>query len=172
MPISFIFRYLESFFVVLYLVFFSLSGKRAQRQQLPTNWVSVSVSVMRRQNPLPHLQNDVWRKKGEWNVRQFLRSQPSLCGFWHAYEFCVTQTFHSFWGILTFFHTSLLRSDETLFCFPKLNTMEITIVGILLGTGPHMRCITRKCQALRFSHPANRNRLGNPVCTALLHLVT
>ena len=28
-----------------------------------------------------------------WNVRLFLRSQPILYGFWHAYKFCVTQTF-------------------------------------------------------------------------------
>ena len=31
-----------------------------------------------------------------WNVRIFLRSHPILYGFWHAYKFCVTQTFCSF----------------------------------------------------------------------------
>ena len=38
-----------------------------------------------------------------WNVWLFLRSHPILYGFWHAYKFCVTQTFRSFWPIVTFF---------------------------------------------------------------------
>ena len=42
-----------------------------------------------------------------WNVRLFLRSHPILYGFWHAYKFCVTQTFRSFWPIVTFFRKGL-----------------------------------------------------------------
>ena len=38
-----------------------------------------------------------------WNVRLFLRSNPIFYGFWHAYKFCVTQTFRSFWPIVNFF---------------------------------------------------------------------
>ena len=38
-----------------------------------------------------------------WNVRLFLRSHPTLYGIWHAYKYCVTQTFGSSWRIVTFF---------------------------------------------------------------------
>ena len=47
-----------------------------------------------------------------WNVRLFLRSHPILYGFWHAYKFCVTQTFRSFWRMVTFFRKGLLQSGE------------------------------------------------------------
>ena len=70
-----------------------------------------------------------------WNVRLFLRSHPILYGFWHAYKFCVTQTFRSFWTIVTFFCKGLLRSGDTVACFPKLITMEITVGALLLGMG-------------------------------------
>ena len=73
-----------------------------------------------------------------WNVRLFLRSHPILYGFWHVYKFCVTQTFRSFWPIVTFFRKGLLRSGDTVPCFPKLITMEITVGALLLGMGPHI----------------------------------
>ena len=59
-------------------------------------------------------------KTTAWNVRLFLRSHPILYGFWHAYKFCFTQTFRSFWPIVTFFRKGLLRSGDTVPCFPKL----------------------------------------------------
>ena len=60
-------------------------------------------------------------KKNCWNVRVFLRSPPIyiLYGFWHAYKFCVTQTFRSFWPIVTFLCKGLLRSGETVPCLSK-----------------------------------------------------
>ena len=77
-----------------------------------------------------------------WNVRLFLRSHPILYRFWHAYKFCVAQSFRSFWPIVTFFRKGLLRSSDTIPCFPKLITMEITFGALLLGMGPHIRALT------------------------------
>ena len=54
-----------------------------------------------------------------WIVRLFLQSHPILYGFWHAYNFCVTQTFRSFWPIVTFFRKGLLRSCENVPVFPS-----------------------------------------------------
>ena len=44
-----------------------------------------------------------------WNVRLFLRSNPILYGFWHAYKSCVTQTFLLFSPTVTFFRKCRLR---------------------------------------------------------------
>ena len=71
-----------------------------------------------------------------WNVQLFLRSHPILYDFWHVYKLCVTQTFCSFWPIVTFFHKGLLRSGDTVPCLPKLITMEITVGALLLGMAP------------------------------------
>ena len=107
------------------------------------------------------------------NVQLFLRSHPILYGFWHAYEFCVTQKFCSFWPIMTFFRKGLLRSGDTVPCFPKLITMEITIGALLLGMGPHIRTLNRKCHSLGLAHPANRrSRLRYAVCKAMQSLLT
>ena len=108
-----------------------------------------------------------------WNVRLFLRSQPILYGFWHAYKFCVTQTFRSFWPIVTFFRKGLLRSGDTVPCFPKLITMEITVGALLLGMGPHIRRLNRKCHSLGLARPVNRQgRLRYAVCKAIQVLLT
>ena len=108
-----------------------------------------------------------------WNVRLFLRSHPILYGFWHAYKFCVTQTFRSFWPIVTFFRKGLLRSGDTVPCFPKLITMEITVGALLLGMGPHIRRLNRKCRSLELARPANRrSRLRYDVCKAMQVLLT
>ena len=108
-----------------------------------------------------------------WNVRLFLRSHPTLYGFWHAYKFCVTQTFCSFWPIVTFFRKGLLRSGDTVPCFPKLITMEITVGALLLGMGPHIRRLNRKCHSLRLARPVSRRgRLGYAVCKAIQVLLT
>ena len=108
-----------------------------------------------------------------WNIRLFLRSHPILYGFWHAYKFCVTQTFRSFWPIATFFRKGLLRSGETFPCFPKVITMDITVGALLLGMGPHIRCLNRKCHFLGLARPANRrNRLPYAVCKAMPVLLT
>ena len=108
-----------------------------------------------------------------WNVRLFLRSHPMLYGFWHAYKFCVTQTFRSFWPIVTFFRKGLLRSGDTVPCFPKLITMEITVGALLLGMGPHIRRLNRKCCSLELARPANRrSRLRHAVCKAMQVLLT
>ena len=107
------------------------------------------------------------------NVRLFLRSHPILYGFWHAYKFCVTQTFRSFLPIVTFFRKGLLRSGDTVPCFPKLITMEITVAALLLGMGPHIRRLNRKCHSLGLARPANRRgRLRYAVCKAMPVLLT
>ena len=108
-----------------------------------------------------------------WNVRLFLRSHPILYGFWHTYKFCVTQTFRSFWPIVTFFRKGLLRSGDTVPCFPKLITMEITVGALLLGMGPHIRRLNRKCHSLGLARPVNRRgRLRYAVCKAIQVLLT
>ena len=108
-----------------------------------------------------------------WNVRLFLRSHPILYGFWHAYKFCVAQTFRSFWPIMTFFRKGLLRSGDTVPCFPKLITMEITVGALLLGMGPHIRPLNRKCHSLGLARPVNRRgRLCYAVCKAIQVLLT
>ena len=108
-----------------------------------------------------------------WNVRLFLRSHPILYRFWHAYKFCVTQTFRSFWPIVTFFRKGLLRSGDTVPFFPKLITMEITVGALLLGMGPHIRHINRKCNSIGLARPVNRRgRLRSAVCKAIQVLST
>ena len=108
-----------------------------------------------------------------WNVPLFLRSHPILYGFWHAYKFCVTQTFRSFWPIATFFRKGLLRSGDTVPCFPKLITMEIIIGALRLGMGPHVRRLNRKCHSLGLARRANpRSRLRYAVCKAMQVLLT
>ena len=91
-----------------------------------------------------------------WNVRLFLRSHHILYGFWHANNFCVTQTFRSFWPNVPFPHKGLLRSGDTVPCFPKLITMKITVGALQLGMGPHIRHLSRKCYSLGMARPANR----------------
>ena len=108
-----------------------------------------------------------------WNVRPFLRSHPILYDFWHAYKFCVTQTSRSFWPIVTFFRNDLLHSGDTVPCFPKLITMEITVGALLLGMGPHIRRLNRKCHFLGLTRPVNRRgRLRYVVCKAMQVLST
>ena len=102
-----------------------------------------------------------------------MRSDPILYGFWHAYNFCVTQTFRSFWPIVNFFRKGLLRSGDTVPCFPKLITMEITVGALLLRMGPHIRRLNRKCRSLELARPANpRSRLRYVVCKAMQVLRT
>ena len=108
-----------------------------------------------------------------WNVRLFLWSHPILYGFWHAYKFCVTQTFRSFWPIMTFFRKGLLRSGDTVPCFPMLITMEITVGALLFCMGPHIRRLNRKCHSLGLARPVNwRGRLCYAVCNAIQVLLT
>ena len=108
-----------------------------------------------------------------WNVRLFMRSHPILYGFWYAYKFCVTQTFRSFWPIVTFFRKGLLHSGDTVPYFPKLITMEITVGALLLGMGPHIRRLNRKCHSLGMARPAiRRSRLRYAVCKAMQVLLT
>ena len=108
-----------------------------------------------------------------WNVRLFLRSDPILYGFWHAYKFCVTKTFRSFWPIVTSFRKGLLRSGDTVPCFPKLTTMKITVGALLLGMGPHIRRLNRKRHFLGLARPVNRRgRLRYAVCKAIQVLLT
>ena len=108
-----------------------------------------------------------------WKVLLFLQSHPILYGFWHAYKFCVTQTFRSFWPIVTFFRKGLLRSGATVPCFPKVITMEITVGALLLGMGPHVRRLNSKSHSLRLARPASRrSRLRYAVCKAMQVLLT
>ena len=112
-------------------------------------------------------------KTTSWNVRLFLRSHPVLYGFWRAYKFCVTQTFRSFWPIVTFFRKGLLRRGDTVPCFRKLITMEITIGALLLRMDPHIRRLNRKCHSLGLARPANRrSRLRYAVFKAMQVLLT
>ena len=87
-----------------------------------------------------------------WNARLFFHSHPILYGFWHAYKLRVTQTFRSFEPIVTFFCKGLLRSGDTVPCFPKLITMGITVGALLFGMGPHIRRLNRKCHSLLGRH--------------------
>ena len=108
-----------------------------------------------------------------WNVRLFLQSHPILYGFWHAYKFCITQTFRSFWPMVTFFREGLLRSGDTVPCFPKLITMKITVGALLLGMGPHIRRLNRKCHSLGLARPVNRRgSLRYAVCKGIQVLLT
>ena len=83
-----------------------------------------------------------------WNVELFLRSHPILYGLWHAYKFCITQTFRTFWPIVTFFHKGLLRSVDRFPCFSKLITMEIPVGALLFSMGLQLRRLNRKCHSL------------------------
>ena len=108
-----------------------------------------------------------------WNVLLFLRSHPILYGFWHAYKFCVPQTFRSFWPIMTFFRKELLRSGDTVPCFPKVIRMEITVCALLLGFSPYIQRLNRKCHSLGLARPVNwRGRLRYAVCKAIQVLLT
>ena len=108
-----------------------------------------------------------------WDVRLFLRSHSIVYGFWHAYKFCIAQTFRSFCPIVTFFRKGLLRSGHTVPCFPKLITMKITVGALLLGMGPHIRRLNRKCHFLGMARPANwQSRLRYAVCKAMQVLLT
>ena len=74
---------------------------------------------------------------------------------------------------MTFFRKGLLRSGETVPCFPKLITMEITVGALLLGMGLHIRRLNRKCHSLGLAHPVNRRgRLRYAVCKAIQVLLT
>ena len=113
------------------------------------------------------------KKTMGWNVPLFLRSHPILYGFWHGYKFCVTQTFRSFLPIVTFFCKGLLRSSDSVPCFPKLITMERTVGALQPGMGPHIRRPNRKCHSFGLARPANRrSRLQYAVCKAMQVLLT
>ena len=58
-------------------------------------------------------------------------------------KFGVTQTFCSFWPIVTLFRKELLRSGETVPCFSRLIAMEITIGARLWGMGSHVRRLNK-----------------------------
>ena len=74
---------------------------------------------------------------------------------------------------MTFFRKDLLRGGETVPCFPKRITMEITARALLLGMGPHIRRLNRNCHSLGVARPANhRNRLRYAVCQAMQVLLT
>ena len=107
------------------------------------------------------------------NVRLFLRSHPVLYGFWHAYKFALHIHFAHFGRLLPFFCKGLLRSGDTVLRFPKLITMEITVGALLLGMGPHIRRLNRKCHSLGLARPANRrSRLRYAMCSAMQVLLT
>ena len=74
---------------------------------------------------------------------------------------------------MTFFRKGLLRSGDTVPCFPKLITMEITIGTLLLGMGPHIRRLNRKGHSFGLARPANRRScLRYAVCKAMQVLLT
>ena len=74
---------------------------------------------------------------------------------------------------MTFFRKGSLRSGDTVPCFPKLITMEITVGALLLSMGPHIRRLNRKCHSLGLKRPVNRRgRLRYAVCKAIQVLLT
>ena len=74
---------------------------------------------------------------------------------------------------MTFFRKGLLRSGDTVPFFPRLITMEITVGTLLLGIGPHIRRLNRKCHSLWLARPAKRrSRLRYAVCKAMQVLLT
>ena len=112
-------------------------------------------------------------KKKQAGMSGFFWSHPILYGFRHAYKICVTQTFRSFWPIVTFLRKGLLRSGDTVPCLPKLIMMEMTVGAPLLGMGPHIRRLNGKCHSLGLARPANwRSRLRYAVCKAMQVLLT
>ena len=75
--------------------------------------------------------------------------------------------------MVTFFRKGLLRSGDTVPCFPKLITMEITVGALLFGMGPHIRRLNRKCHSLGLARPVNRRGgLRYAVCKAIQVLLT
>ena len=74
---------------------------------------------------------------------------------------------------MTFFRNGLLRSGDTVLCFPKLISMDITVGALLLRMGPHIRRPNRKCHSLGVARPANRqSRLRYAVCKSMQVLLT
>ena len=113
------------------------------------------------------------QKTTGWIVRLIFAVTPTLYGFWHVYNFCVTQTFGPFWPIVTFCCKGLLRSRDTVPCFPKLITMEITVGALLLDMGPHIQRFNSKCYSLGLARPANwQSRLRYAVFKAMQVLLT
>ena len=85
----------------------------------------------------------------------------------------VTQTFGSFWPIVTFFRKGLLCSSDTVSCFPTLITMEITVGALLLDMCPPIRRLNSKCHSLGMARPSNRRSpLRYAVCKAMQVLLT
>ena len=71
------------------------------------------------------------------------------------------------------FPKGLLRIGETVPFLAKLINMEIIIGALLLGMGPHLRCLNRKSHALGLVCPAiRRNRLRYAVCKAMQVILT
>ena len=140
----------------------AVEGSRAQRRILAR-------SGLARYNAPSLKEKAAVRLQTTWN----LWSHPILYGFWHAYKFCVTQPFRTLWPIVTFFRKGLLRSGDTVPCYPRLITMEITVGALLLGMGPHIRRLNRKCHSLGLARPVNRRgRLRCAVCKAIQVLLT
>ena len=74
---------------------------------------------------------------------------------------------------MTFFCKYLMRSGDTVPCFPKLITMEITVGALLCGMGPHIRRLNRKCHSLGLARlVTRRGRLRYAVCKAMQVLLT
>ena len=74
---------------------------------------------------------------------------------------------------MTFFRKGMLRSGETVPCVLKLITMEITVGALLLGMGPHIQCLNRKCHSLELARPGNgQNCRRCALCKAMQVLLT
>ena len=74
---------------------------------------------------------------------------------------------------MAFFRKGLLRSADTVPCFPRLITMEITVGALLLGMGAHIRRPKRKGHSLGLARPANRRSCFRyAVCKGMQVLLT
>ena len=121
-------------------------------------------------------------KNQRWTMHAYLRYVPLVYSVWHAYKFVDTQTFRTFWPILTYLRKGLLRPGSTILSYPKLIAMEKTIAALMLAT-PRILCphCCKAQAAAAISGPdtahANRAAVANAVlcllserCPLLLHL--
>ena len=67
------------------------------------------------------------------DVVPLVRHLPFLYGVWHAYKFCVTHAYRTFFSLFTFLHRGELAAGETVASHPKLAFMERMVASVWLG---------------------------------------
>lgn len=112
-------------------------------------------------------------KTTQWRVGVKLAKVPLVYGVWHAYKFCVTQTFRSFWPLLTYFRFGTLAPKVQVAAYPKLRVMEKTVCCLLRAYRGYERAAGRKvrcCIAQANQGPRQANRAA--VATAVYNMLT